>query len=101
MVNDFGNENDGIAQKRKGNSKNERINFDESEHISPDPFCRMNNFDGRQRQGWYPATHPDIGIYRQWSPIYSPMQTGRLSGSRIILLTAPSQAEYALQILYY
>ena len=46
-INDSGNENDGIAQKRKENLKIERINFDESEHISPDPFCRMNNFDGR------------------------------------------------------
>ena len=31
----------------KNDLKIERINFDESEHISPDPFCRMNNFDGR------------------------------------------------------
>jgi hypothetical protein len=48
-INNFGNDNDRIAQKRMENSKNERINLDESEHISPNPFCRMKNFDGRQR----------------------------------------------------
>jgi hypothetical protein len=49
-INDFGNNNGRTAQKRNDfgmeNLKNERINFNESEHISPNPFCRMKNFDG-------------------------------------------------------
>jgi hypothetical protein len=44
--NDFGNDNDGIAQQREACLENERINFDEPEHMSPHPFCRMNNFNG-------------------------------------------------------
>lgn len=59
-----------LSRKKPVNSKGKRVNVDPSECILRYPFGRMNTHTVEKDRGQYPATHPDVAIYRKSKPIY-------------------------------